>query len=116
MHFSKGVSFNTHDTSVEKGRNGRIQINRQAKGGVKHRCELALNSVIRFYQGATASKVATDLNRRLQANYSHNDIRHALDRLSVEGIVKATRGGRGEDTVYRATKAALHAWRKLPKA
>lgn len=115
MHFSKGVSFNTHDTSVEKGHSGRIQINRINKGGVKHRCELALNSVIRFYKGAPASKVVSDLNRRLKANYNHNDIRHALDRLADEGIVKAERQGRGEETIYHATQAAMNAWRRLPK-
>ena len=114
MRFSKGRTYNSHDTSVEKGPQGRISINQER--GVKARCELSLNALLRFGpKGATAEITAEHLNKRLSANYSTSDIRYALTRLSDEGVIRANRGGRGEDTVYRATKSALNHWRRLPK-
>jgi hypothetical protein len=114
MKFSKGRTYNTHDTTVEKGPNGRISINQER--GVKARCELSLNALLRFGpKGATAEITAEHLNKRLNANYSTSDIRYALDRLSDVGVVNANRQGRGEDTIYRATKSAQAHWRRLPK-
>lgn len=113
MRFSKGRTYNSHDTSVEKGPNGRISINQER--GVKARCELSLNALLRFGpKGATAEITASHLNKRLNANYSTTDISYALNRLVDEGVVRAT-GSRGEERVYRATKSALAHWRRLPK-
>jgi hypothetical protein len=114
MRFSKGRTFNSHDTSVEKTSDGRISINQER--GVKARCELALNALLRFGpKGATAEITASHLNKRLSANYTTSDIRYALGRLVTEGVIRARSGGRGEDTIYRATKSAQAHWRRLPK-
>lgn len=114
MRFSKGRTYNSHDTSVEKGPNGRISINQER--GVKARCELSLNALLRFGpKGATAEITASHLNKRLNANYSTTDISYALNRLVDEGVVRSTAVGRGEERIYRATKSALAHWRRLPK-
>lgn len=115
MKFSKGRTYNTHDTSVEKGADGRIKISQER--GVKLRCELSLNALLRFGpKGASGELVAEHLNKRLKANYSTTDISYALNRLVAVGVIKATTYGKGEDTIYRATKTALDHWRRLPKA
>ena len=115
MRFSKGRTYNTHDTSVSKGENGRIAIDQTR--GVKNRCELAVNALLRFGpKGASAEMVASHLNGRLKANYTTSDIRYALNRLVDEGVVRSTGGGRGEEAIYRAGKSALNHWRRLPKA
>jgi hypothetical protein len=114
MRFSQGRTFNTHDTSVSKGDNGRIAIDQSR--GVKNRCELSLNALLRFGpKGASAEMVANHLNGRLKANYSASDIRYALNRLVAEGVIRSTSGGRGDDAIYRAGKSALDHWRRLPK-
>ena len=112
MRFSKGRTYNSHDTKLEKTSTGRIGINQEK--GVKLRCELSLNAVLRFGpKGVNDEMVTSHLNKRLGANYLTTDIRYALDRLVAEGIISAT-GGR-KDRVYKAGKAALDHWRKLPK-
>lgn len=114
MRFSKGRTYNTHDTSVSKGEGGRIAIDQSR--GVKNRCELSLNALLRFGpKGATAEMITGHLNGRLKANYWIGDIRYALTRLVDEGVIRSTAGGRGEETVYRAGKSALNHWRRLPK-
>lgn len=114
MRFSKGRTYNTHDTKLTKGENGRIAIDQTR--GVKSRCELSLNALLRFGpKGASAEMVSSHLNSRLTANYTTSDIRYALDRLVDEGVVRSTSGGRGEETIYRAGKSALNHWRRLPK-
>lgn len=114
MKFSKGRTYNTHDTSVEKGPDGRIAINQER--GVKSRCDLVLHALLRFGpKGATADITADHLNRRLKANYTPSDIRTALNRLVNEGVIRVNRGGRGEHTIYRATKSAEAHWRRIPK-
>lgn len=114
MRFSKGRTYNTHDTSVEKGPDGRIAINQER--GVKSRCDLVLHAVVRFGpKGVTAQITADHLNKRLKANYTTTDIGYALKRLSDEGVIRAVRGGRGEETIYRATKSSEASWRRIPK-
>lgn len=114
MRFSQGRSYNTHDTSVGKGENGRIAIDQSR--GVKSRCDLSLHALLRFGpKGASAEMISSHLNKRLKANYTTTDIRYALGRLVKEGVIKSTGGGRGEDAIYRAGKTALDHWRSLPK-
>jgi len=115
MRFSKGRTYNSHDTNVGKTDDGRISIDQER--GVKSRCELSLNALLRFGpKGATAEITASHLNKRLSANYTTSDIRYALNRLVAEGVVRSVGGGsRGEERIYRATKSALANWRRLPK-
>ena len=120
MRFSNGRTYNTHDTRVDiqgagGGHGGRIVIDQTR--GVRARCELSLNALLRFGpKGASAEMISGHLNGRLKANYSTTDISYALNRLVAEGIIKADSYGRGEESIYRASKVALDHWRKLPKS
>ena len=114
MRFRKQTTFNSHDTSVEKDANGRNVVNQTR--GVKVRCELSINALLRFAgRGATAEMVAQHLNRRLKANYSVSDIFYACKRLVSEGVIRQRSGGRGEECVFVASQAGLAKWRNLPK-
>jgi hypothetical protein len=114
MKFSRGRTYNTHDTTVGKDEDGRIKIDQTR--GVRARCELTLTAVLRFGQkGADAEMTVNHLNSRLKSNYTTGDIGYALKRLAGVGIIKATKGGRGEKTIYRASKSALDHWRKIRK-
>ena len=114
MRFSRGVSFNTNDTSVRKCDNGRIQIDQTR--GVKARCELTLNALLRFGpKGATAEMICGHINKRVKGNYTTSDVRYAMDRLVNEGVIGCTTFGKGEDSIYKAGQRALDHWRKLSK-
>ena len=116
MRFSKGVSFNTHDSKVTKGENGRIQVDRTERGGVLTRCDISLRALILWGpKGADSSTISEYLNKKFKANYTSNDVRHALDKLSDAGVIKAKRYGRGESTIYVATKSSQNSLRRLTK-
>jgi hypothetical protein len=114
MRFSKGRTYNSHDTTVTVGSDGRWDVDQTR--GVKARCELALHAVLRFGpKGVSAELTSEHINKRVHANYSVSDIRYALNRLVAEGVITSSSGGRGEDAIYRAGKNAQDHWRKLPK-
>lgn len=115
MRFSKGCTFNSHDTSVLFDANSRIKIDQTR--GVSARCELAINALLRFgNKGATAEMIADHLNKRLTANYSSSDLAYALDRLVKEGLISDTTTGYREKSVYRASQNVLVKWRKARRA
>ena len=114
MRFSKGRTYNSHDTTVTVGSDGRWDVDQQR--GVKARCELGLHAVLRFGpKGVSADQTTAHINKRLHANYTVSDIRYALNRLVKEGVITSSSGGRGEDAIYRAGKNAQDHWRRLPK-
>jgi hypothetical protein len=111
MRFRKQTTFNSHDTSFEKDASGRQVVNQTR--GVKVRCELSINALLRFgARGASAEVIAQHLNRRLKANYSIGDIFYACKRLAKEGLIRET--GKKE-VIFVATQASVTKWKNLPK-
>jgi hypothetical protein len=104
MRFQKQTTFNSHDTKVIAGENGRIHLDQTR--GVKARCELSLNALTRFVKGANSEEITDHLNSRLNANYTVGDIRRALNRLALNGIIR-NNGGH-----YTASQASVTKWRK----
>lgn len=111
MRFRKNTTFNSHDTSFSR-EHGRLIIH----NGVKQRCELAMNRLLKNRaQGFTAEMITDQLNSSFKGSaYTERDIAYALNRLVGEGLVnvvdrKATRW------VYRATANAAAKWRNLAK-
>jgi len=105
MKFRKGTSFNTHDSSVTVAE--RIYVS----NGVKRRCELALRGIIRHgSKGIALVDLTAHINTRLNCLYSESDIRYAVGRLIKADLVVST----AKDT-YRASPAAMDAWKAIPK-
>lgn len=111
MRFRNQTTFNSHDTSFAR-ENGRLVIT----NGVKRRCELAINRVIKAgSQGITAEHVTASLNSTFKGSqYRESDISYALNRLVTEGLVKVVNRD-ATKWVYRATANAATAWRNLAK-
>jgi hypothetical protein len=112
MRFRKKTTFNTHDTSVSKGENGRIQVN----NGVDVRCEVSVIKLGHFPQGATAEHVTTVLNKQFKTNYTVRDITYAFERMVKEDIIGVKRGGDGVDNVYYSRPSTLVRWRRAKKS
>jgi hypothetical protein len=111
MRFRNQTTFNSHDTSYAR-ENGRLVIT----NGVKRRCELAINRVIKAgVQGITAEHVTSSLNSTFKgSSYRETDISYALNRLVAEGLVRIV-DRKAAKWVYRAAPNAATAWRNLSK-
>lgn len=111
MRFRKQTTFNSHDTSFER-KNGRLVIT----NGVKQRCELAINRLVRAgVQGLTARHLADQLNKTFKGSqYSQDDMAYALGRLVKEELITVV-DKNADELVYRATRNAADKWHRLPK-
>lgn len=112
MLFRRATSFNTHDSRrlpQSETENGRTTV----LNGVRKRCELALNALIRAEAPMSLSQIVKELQERFSETYSSDDISYALGRLVDNRL--ATRRGHGRSSVYRATNEARAKWRATVK-
>jgi hypothetical protein len=111
MRFRNQTTFNSHDTSFAR-ESGRLVIT----NGVKRRCDLALNRLIKAgAQGITAEHLTASLNSTFKgSSYRESDMAYALNRLVSEGLVRIVNRDAAK-WVYRATASAATAWRNLSK-
>lgn len=111
MRFRKSTTFNSHDTKFTR-EHGRLVIH----NGVKQRCELAINRLVKSGpQGLTAEILTGQLNSAFKgSSYSESDMAYALNRLVQEGLVKVV-DRKAARWVYRATANAANKWRSLSK-
>lgn len=109
LRFRTKTTFNAHDSHQSTDDVGRTVIN----NGVKRRCELALNALLR--NGASSiGKLTAHLQGRFpDGGYTMTDIRTALGKLRSAGLV--TLRGRGCGASYRPSRDAVAKWRALPK-
>ena len=109
LRFRSKTTFNAHDSHLTTDDAGRTVIN----NGVKRRCELALNALLR--KGASSiSAITTHLQERFpDGGYTVTDIGTALLKLRSAGLV--TLRGRGRGAKYRPSRDAVAKWRALPK-
>ena len=105
LRFRSQTTFNAHDSRQVNGDDGRVTVT----NGVKHRCELVLNTILRLGGGKPA-EVLTHLQSRFSDSYTLSDVRTALDKLKGARLIY--RRGSGE---YRASRDALNRWREIPK-
>lgn len=111
MRFRKNTTFNSHDTSFAR-EHGRLIIT----NGVKRRCELAINRLVKAgVQGLSADHLCDSLNETFPGScYAQSDIAYALNRLVQEGLVKVVSRDAAK-WVYRATANAASKWKNLSK-
>jgi len=109
LRFRSRTTYNAHDSQQTTDDNGRTVIN----NGVKRRCELTLNALLR--KGAlTISAITAHLQERFpDGGYVATDIGTALAKLRSAGLI--TLRGRGRGAKYRPSREALAKWRDLPK-
>ncbi len=112
MQFRRATSFNTHDSKrlpMSKTENGRTTV----VNGVRKRCELVLNALIRSDSPMALGQIVSELQERFSETYSSQDISYALGRLVTNRLV--TRRGHGSSSAYRATNEARAKWRATVK-
>lgn len=111
MRFRRHTTFNSHDTSFER-KNGRLIIT----NGVRQRCELAVNRLVKAgVQGLTAKHLTSQLNKDFKgSSYTESDMSYALGRLVDEGLISVVNPD-ADELVYRASRNVAEKWRKLPK-
>lgn len=103
-------TINNHDSRVIVRPDGRIEI----VHGMKRRCELVLNALIRLREtGANTAEITAHLQSRFDDSYTASDVRGALNKL--RGIGAFFRRGRGPAARYFPSRDALAIWRALPK-
>lgn len=106
MNFKDQVTFNAHDTkiSVVDGRH-------VVKLGVRRRCGLVLTTLLNSKtDGMYLSNVTDELNARVRATYSKQDVSYILGRLKDEGLVTC------EDQVWKPVDKARQVWSKLDRS
>jgi hypothetical protein len=108
MNFRNQTSFNAHDSRQVVSETGRVAV----ALGVKRRCELVLNTLIRLW-GGNSVDVTTHLKSRFNDSYSQGDVKTAIDKLRSGGLV--FRRGRGRAAKFYPSRDALAKWRALPK-
>lgn len=109
LRFRRSTSFNAHDTHQQSNiGSGRVTV----KNGVKRRCELVLNALLRN-GSSRLGEVTSHLQKRFSSTYTTQDVNHALCKLREAGLV-VTRG-RCKGMQYRPSRDALMRWRALPK-
>lgn len=111
MKFRRSTSFNTHDSKrlPMSETNGRMTV----VNGVRKRCELALNVLLRADKPVALGEVVKHLQDRFSETYTTIDIKYALRRLVTNRL--ASQRGHGRGSTYRATKEALTKWRATVK-
>lgn len=112
MRFRRSTSFNTHDSRklpMSKSTDGRTTV----LNGVRKRCELVLNALIRSDVSLALGQIVTQLQSRFSETYSSDDISYALGRLVDHRLV--SRRGHGRSSVYLATTEARAKWRATAK-
>jgi hypothetical protein len=103
MKFRKNTTFNTHDTKFEVDGDRLIVSN-----GVKKRCELVLNSLLRKNNHSVG--IASDLATRFKdGGYTVSVVQYVLRRLVNEGLVRVH--GKGPAAVYSVSSNVIAKWR-----
>lgn len=108
LRFRRETTYNSHDSRQIASDSGRVTI----ANGVKHRCELVLNSLLRLGSGNTTD-VLTHLQARFNDSYSRTDVSTAVEKLRSGGVI--FRRGRGRAAKFYPSRDALIKWREIPK-
>jgi hypothetical protein len=109
MNFRNQISFNAHDARQIDSDTGRVAVSL----GLKRRCELVLNTLLRLGRG-NSTDVTTHLKSRFSDSYSQTDVITAITKLRSGGLV--FRRGRGRAAKFYPSRDALTKWRELPKS
>jgi hypothetical protein len=105
MGYQCGREYNTHDSKVVRGDDGRSRVITD----VQRRCANVLRMAIRFGVPFTTTAMVVAYNARFNSNLSENHIRHALTRLRDEAECLTMNAGKE----WAVTPRAMACWNSI---